>query len=90
MSKSQAQTIESQLIGGFIMENTLNIDVVEAVGLREHITSQQIEFGKKMATIYCAKPIKGNEDNFFDFLATVFNAGRIDGIRSERSKRGEV
>ena len=62
--------------------------VIEACRLREFMPDSRA-FVKGMADMFCCRPLKEDGENLYNFLQTVYNAGRIEGIRSERSKRKE-
>lgn len=47
----------------------------------------RLELLAELADIYGAKPAPGNSEAVFDFLQTVYSAGRIEGIRGERKRR---
>lgn len=59
----------------------------EAMSMRIHRKSDENEFVKEIAAIYCAKPRKGDEQNLWDMLTTIYEYGRVIGIRSERNRR---
>ena len=66
------------------------IDPIEAVELAFPEQMHSREFSKQISRIFFARPLKGNEEDFYRFLDTVFNAGRICGIRQERRKRKHI
>lgn len=68
---------------------SIYISPVEAVELAYPEQMHSQEFSRQMARIFCAKPLKSDAENFYHFLDTVFNAGRISGIRQERSRRAQ-
>lgn len=62
----------------------------EAVKYRQHRTSAELEWAEHIADLYSAHPIKRDAINFYTFVADVFAAGRISGVREERARRKEV
>lgn len=58
----------------------------EALRLRAYMLDRH-EFVAMMADMFCAKPQKGDAENFYHFLETIYNAGCIEGIRQERKHR---
>lgn len=69
------------------MDIDVKIGIKEAFVLREQVYLNQINFVKDMADIYGCHPLKTNTFDFYCFLATIFNAGRVSGIRQERERR---
>lgn len=59
--------------------------VIEALRLREFMPDSRA-FVKGMADAYGCRPLKADGENLYDFLQAIYNAGRIAGIRSERSR----
>lgn len=45
------------------------------------------EFVETISDIFGARPLQSDRDNLYHFLATIHNAGRIEGIRQERNRR---
>lgn len=71
------------------MSGGVYAQVVEACRLREWSPDRR-EFLRGMMDVFGArpiKPIKGDGDNLVGFLQAVYNAGRVHGIREERSRR---
>lgn len=58
---------------------------IEACRLRAYMEDKK-GFCDCICSIFGAVPLKADKDNFYDFLNTIYNAGRIAGIRSERRK----
>lgn len=59
----------------------------EAVKYRERRTAAELEWAETIADFYTARPIKRDAENFYAFVADVFAAGRISGVREERARR---
>lgn len=59
----------------------------EAVKYRTFRTAEEIEWAETIADFYAARPIKTDAHNFYTFIADVFAAGRISGVREERARR---
>lgn len=68
--------------------NTLE-KVREACRLMEFMPSNR-EFVSSMADIFCCRPLKEDGDNLALFLETIYNYGRVEGIRQERKRRKAV
>lgn len=62
----------------------------EAIQLRTDRTQQEIEWAQEIARFYQARPLKSDALNFYTFVADVFAAGRISGVREERIRRKGV
>ncbi|MGM9640546.1 MAG: hypothetical protein ACI3V3_04190 [Faecousia sp.] len=67
--------------------SNIYIDPIEAVELAFPEQMHSRDFSKQICRIFCARPIKSDAENFYRFVDTVFNAGRISGIRQERLRR---
>lgn len=65
--------------------NTLS-KVREACYLRSWMPDEK-EFLESMLDVFGARPLNGHEENLIHFLGTIYNAGRVAGIRQERDKR---
>lgn len=63
--------------------------VGEALRLRAYMPDNR-EFVVMMADMFCAKPLKGDAENLYHFLETIYNAGRVEGIRQERKHKKEA
>lgn len=61
----------------------------EAVKYRAERTFSEIEWAHEIANLYSARPLKSDALNFYTFVADVFAAGRISGVREERARRPE-
>lgn len=59
----------------------------EAVKYRVAHAPQELAWAKDMADMYCAHPLKSDASQFYIFLADIFTAGRISGVREERARR---
>ncbi len=69
----------------------LNIDAIEAIELSDyHNTIEAYHFLRDVCRIYRCYPKNGDEYNFFEFLNTIFHAGRIEGVRQERARRNRA
>lgn len=71
-------------------EQKVFIDPIEAVALSHTTQTGSHDLLWNICRIYGAWPLKAHEQDFFSFLSTVFNAGRVSGIRQERAKRKRV
>lgn len=60
--------------------------VREACRLRAFMPDNR-EFVMAMADVFGARPLKKDNDNLWHFLETIYNAGRVDGIRQERQNK---
>lgn len=69
------------------MKSNIYISPIEAVKLRREHTPEELEWAAEMAAIYGCRPLKKDSDNFSIFVADVFLAGRISGVREERIRR---
>lgn len=68
-------------------QNTILISPEEALKLRKEHDTSELAWAKQMADYYGCRPVKNNAENVYAFVADVFNAGRISGMREERAKR---
>ena len=59
----------------------------EAVKYRAAHTTQELAWAKDIADMYRARPLKSDAAQFYTFLADIFMAGRISGVREERARR---
>lgn len=59
----------------------------EAVKYRAKHTESELDWAETIADFYCAHPTKQSAANFYTFVADVFAAGRISGVREERARR---
>lgn len=62
------------------------LQVMEACKLRGFMEDKR-GFNECICDIFCAIPLEDDKENFYDFMNTIYNAGRIAGIRSERQRR---
>lgn len=69
------------------MKHKIYVTPIESVKLRRAHTPEELEWADEMAAIYCCRPLKKDGDKFSIFVADVFAAGRISGVREERMKR---
>ena len=67
--------------------NTILCTPNEAVKYRVTHAPQELAWAKDMADMYCARPLKSDATQFYTFLADIFIAGRISGVREERARR---
>lgn len=65
---------------------SITMQLREACRLRAYMPHPR-EFLEGMADIFGCRPLDASKDNFFHFLETIYNAGRVHGIRQERAKR---
>lgn len=65
---------------------TLLINAVEALRLRLYRKTDVNQTVTNIASAYCAVPQNGCSEALQDMLVTIFEAGRIQGIREERKK----
>ena len=49
-----------------------------------------MDWAMTIADFYSAHPIRREAINFYTFVADVFAAGRISGVREERARRKKV
>lgn len=69
------------------MAYKINCTPVECVKLRRKHNSDLLDWASEVMAIYGCRPVKGDSDNLRTFVADVFAAGRISGVREERRKR---
>lgn len=70
------------------MENAIHCTPVECIKLRRRHTPEELLWAATVAGMYCCRPKnKDNERCLYEFIADVFAAGRISGVREERKKR---
>ena len=60
---------------------------IEGLKLRQKHSTEELAWAEEMASFYGARPIKENADNFYTFVADVFYAGQISGVRRERARK---
>ena len=60
---------------------------IEGLKLRQKHSTEELAWAEEMASFYGARPIKENVDNFYAFIADVFHAGQISGVRRERARK---
>lgn len=65
---------------------SITMQLREACRLRAYMPHPR-EFLEGMADIFSCRPLEADKDNFLHFLETIYNAGRVYGIRQERAKR---
>lgn len=63
--------------------------VREACYLRAFMPNNR-EFVMNMAGIFGCRLLKSDGDNLYHFLETIYNYGRVEGIRQERKHRKAV
>lgn len=68
-------------------KNLILVSPEEALKLRVKHDASELAWAKKMAGLYGCHPIKGNAEPMYTFVADVFHAGRISGIRQMRRKK---
>ena len=78
--KNRSQVLE-------ISEEMLHCTPQEVLMFRTEHSPEEIEWAKEVAAYYCCRPLKTDAANFYTFIADVFHAGRISGIRKERARR---
>lgn len=59
----------------------------EAIKYRQTRTPAELDWAETISDFYSAHPIKRDAVNFYTFVADVFAAGRISGVREERARR---
>ena len=64
--------------------NVIFITPTEALKLRTAHDASELSWAKQMAGFYGCHPLKDNADDFYTFVADVFHAGRISGVREAR------
>lgn len=64
----------------------LLVGAIEALRLRLYRKSSDNKTVTDLASAYGAAPQSGCSEAFHDLLLTVFEAGRIQGIREQRKK----
>ena len=69
------------------MVSKINCTPLECVKLRRKHNSDLLDWASEVMAIYGCRPAKGDCDNLREFVADVFAAGRISGVREERRKR---
>lgn len=62
----------------------------EALKYRQSHTAEEMDWAMTIADFYSAHPIRRDAINFYTFVADVFAAGRISGVREERARRKKV
>lgn len=64
---------------------------IEAVKRRKEHSAEELAWAHEMMEIYCCRPLdKENFEHLSSFVADVFAAGRISGVREERARRVKV
>lgn len=61
--------------------------VKEAVQLRDYASVHDMEFCREMADFHGCYSVRGDNKNLLEFLASIFQYGRIQGIRQERARK---
>lgn len=70
------------------MANQINCTPYECIKFRKRHTDKELAWAAEIMACYRCRPItKVDRMNFADFVADVFEAGRISGVREERKKR---
>ena len=69
------------------MAYEINCTPVECVKLRRKHDAESLAWASEIMAIYGCRPMRGNGDNIREFVADVFAAGRISGVREERKRR---
>lgn len=72
------------------MAYEINCTPIECVKLRKKHDPDMLSWADEILGIYCCRPMKGNSDNLREFVADVFSAGRISGVREERKRRNRT
>lgn len=65
----------------------INEQILEAMHLRLYRIRHENEFVAKIAEVYCVRPTGNSKAALFDMLTTIYEYGKIVGIRSERERR---
>lgn len=65
-------------------KNLILISPEEALKLRINHDASELAWAKRMSDYYGCRPIKNNAESMYTFVADVFHAGRISGIRQMR------
>lgn len=70
------------------MPNQINCTPYECLKFRRCHTYRELAWASEIMVYYRCRPIsKADRMNFANFVADVFEAGRISGVREERNKR---
>ena len=69
------------------MAYEINCTPAECVKLRRNHAPDELAWAAETMAFYGCRPMKGNGDNLREFVADVFAAGRISGVREERKRR---
>lgn len=69
------------------MAYEINCTPVECVKLRKNHSPDELAWAAETMAFYGCRPMKGDGDNLCEFVADVFAAGRISGVREERKRR---
>ena len=72
------------------MSYEINCTPAECVKLRQPHSPAALEWAKEAMAFYGCRPVKASEDALCTFVADVFAAGRISGVREERSRRAKA
>lgn len=59
----------------------------EAAGLSQYASLEDSIFCERMMKLYGCVPLESDKTNLITFLITLFNYGKVQGIRAERAKR---
>lgn len=62
----------------------------DCVALRVPRTEAELDWAAEVSAYYVARPLKSDALHFYTFVADVFAAGRISGVREERERRREA
>lgn len=69
------------------MASQINCTPAECVKLRRKHSQEELDWAAEVMTYYGCRPRKEDGDNLCNFIADVFAAGRISGVREERRRK---
>ena len=68
----------------------INCTPTECVKLRRKHSQDELDWAEEVMAYYGCRPRKGDGDNLREFIADVFAAGRISGVREERRRKAKL
>ena len=72
------------------MAYQINCTPAECVKLRRKHSVDELEWAAEVMAYYGCRPRAEDGDNLREFIADVFAAGRISGVREERKRKSRV
>lgn len=72
------------------MANQINCTPAECVKLCRKHSREELDWAAEVMTYYGCSPRKMDGDNLREFIADVFAAGRISGVREERMRKARL